>query len=636
MRKLMNFSSHDLIALLTLSQTKLEQSSQIESDIKLVNYKLYHLATLACCLLNGVSLAFMPFMVGQLIKELAVETGAHNFSELALMFTGLIFVHSVTSVCLELLIYKFSISAICQLRQNLFNLFNYQQYAQANGLTSGELNNILLLDLDYLAQGIEMYYKQFFTALFSLIFSFAIMLKLNIYLTLIIVCLSPLAFLVTRFISQNTHRYFSLAQAAQAKQTSQVSESAKSIMRIKQQGNQAYAVEAFNKHNHEVKNFWQEAIFYSSLANPLNRILNNVIYILVALFGLIFLQMGQVNLASLTAFLTYTNEFSKPFSDLNGVLAELEKAKVAVSELNEHLHSTLSESESSFNVDNIANADTVDNASNMNNADSAHSDNIVSDIKELTSKTPNGELKAEHINFSYKLGKEILHDVSFSLEKGQTLAIVGPSGSGKSTIINLLMQFYEPQSGRISLNQLNAKCYSKPIWRQNFALVLQDSWIFYGTIRENLYFANEKASEAELWQACKAAQLEKFIKRLPKQLDTLIGPGALMLSYSQMQLLSLARLFLRESKIILLDEASSAVDCFSEVKIQTAIRKLSQTKSLLVVAHRLVSIANANLILVVKDGAIQERGNHMELLNKNGLYAKLWQAQYPLAKTNCN
>lgn len=599
MVKFMNFSGQDLIKLLALSQEKVNNVDATKANKLLTNYRYLQIAIIACCLLNGLSLAFMPFMVGQLIKELATKESL-EFLQFAYSFIALIFAHSLTSIILELLLYNFSITAIAQLRQNLFTLFNYQNFANANNLTSGELNNNLLLHLDYLAQGIEMYYKQFFIAVFSLIFSFAIMLRLNIYLTLIIVCLSPLAFLVTRFISQNTYRYFNLAQQAQAKQSSQIAEAVQAIMRIKQQGNQNYCVDTFNHHNNLVKRYWQSAIFFSSLANPLNRILNNVIYILVALFGLIFLQMGQLNLASLTAFLTYTNEFSKPFSDLNGVLAELEKAKVALNSLQTSLKN--------LKLENLEPTNT-----------------------KITKKQATSELKAEHINFSYTADREILHDVTFNLKAGQTLAIVGPSGSGKSTIINLLMQFYQPNSGLICYAGKTASSYPQALWREHFAMVLQDSFIFYGTIRENLLFANEKATEAEMWQACEQAELASFIKRLPKQLDTVIGTGALQLSFSQMQLLSLARLFLRPSQIILLDEASSAVDCFSEVKIQTAIRKLSQTKSLLVVAHRLVTIANADLILLVKDGCIQERGTHAELLKAKGLYAQLWQAQYPLA-----
>lgn len=599
MFKFMNFSGQDLIKLLALSQEKVNNVEPTKSNKLLANYRYLQIAIIVCCLLNGLSLAFMPFMVGQLIRELATKDSL-EFLQFAYSFIALIFVHSLTSIILELLLYNFSITAIAKLRQNLFTLFNYQNYANANNLTSGELNNNLLLHLDYLAQGIEMYYKQFFIAVFSLIFSFAIMLRLNIYLTLIIVCLSPLAFIVTRFISQNTYRYFNLAQQAQAKQSSQVAETVQAIMRVKQQGNQNYCINTFNQHNNFVKQYWQSAIFFSSLANPLNRILNNVIYILVALFGLIFLQMGQLNLASLTAFLTYTNEFSKPFSDLNGVLAELEKAKVALNSLQTSLKK--------LKLENLESTNT-----------------------KLTKEQATSELKAEHINFSYTAEREILHDVTFNLKAGQTLAIVGPSGSGKSTIINLLMQFYRPNSGLISYAGKAASSYPQALWRENFAMVLQDSFIFYGTIRENLLFANGKATESEMWQACEQAELASFIKRLPKQLDTVIGTGALQLSFSQMQLLSLARLFLRPSQIILLDEASSAVDCFSEVKIQTAIRKLSQTKSLLVVAHRLVTIANADLILLVKDGCIQERGTHAELLKSKGLYAKLWQAQYPLA-----
>lgn len=608
MFKFINFSSQDLINLLNLSQTKLKSlPTYAKATLTKTNYRLMHLAILFCCLLNGLSLAYMPFMVGQLIKELASPLQALSFFSFAYRFVGLIFVHSLTSIFLEILLYKFSIEVIAHLRENLFTLFNYQNYADANALKSGELNNNLLLHLDYLSQGIEMYYKQFFIAVFSLLFSFIIMLKLNIYLTLIIVVLSPLAFLVTRFISQNTYRYFNLAQQAQAKQSSQVTETVNSILRIKQQGNNVHCANVFNKHNQSVKRYWQAAIFFSSLANPLNRILNNIIYILVALFGLIFLQMGQVNLASLTAFLTYTNEFSKPFSDLNGVLAELEKAKVALNELKTSLQQLKLE------------------------ADASKSNELRHNPKSNIDYVANGELKLEHIFFSYNPNKEILHDVSFSLKNGKTIAIVGPSGSGKSTIINLLMQFYKPNSGTISFEGHLASSYQESTWRKNFAMVLQDSWVFYGTIRENLLFANENASEAELWQACSQAEIEPFIKRLPKQLDTIIGPSALQLSYSQMQLLSLARLFLCQSQIILLDEASSAVDCFSEVKIQAAIRKLSQTKSLLVVAHRLVSVANANQILVVKDGYIHERGTHNELLALKGLYSKLWEAQYPLA-----
>lgn len=599
MVKFINFSGQDLIKLLALSQERVNNVDSTKANKHLTNYRYLQIAIIVCCLLNGLSLAFMPFMVGQLIKELATKASL-EFLQFAYSFIALIFVHSLTSIILELLLYNFSITAIAKLRQNLFTLFNYQNYANANNLTSGELNNNLLLHLDYLAQGIEMYYKQFYIAVFSLIFSFAIMLRLNIYLTLIIVCLSPLAFLVTRFISQNTYRYFNLAQQAQAKQSSQVAETVQAIMRIKQQGNQNYCINTFNQHNNLVKQYWQSAIFFSSLANPLNRILNNVIYILVALFGLIFLQMGQLNLASLTAFLTYTNEFSKPFSDLNGVLAELEKAKVALNSLQTSLKN--------IKLENLESTNT-----------------------KLTTEQATSELKAEHINFSYTADREILHDVTFNLKAGQTLAIVGPSGSGKSTIINLLMQFYQPNSGLISYAGKAASSYPQALWREHFAMVLQDSFVFYGTIRENLLFANGKATEAEMWQACEQAELASFIKRLPKQLDTVIGTGALQLSFSQMQLLSLARLFLRPSQVILLDEASSAVDCFSEVKIQTAIRKLSQTKSLLVVAHRLVTIANADLILLVKNGCIQERGTHAELLKAKGLYAKLWQAQYPLA-----
>lgn len=348
--------------------------------------------------------------------------------------------------------------------------------------------------------------------------------------------------------------------------------------------------------NEKLQFSWQQAIFYSSLSNPLNRILNNLIYILVAFFGLVFLQINTVDLGSLTAFLAYTNEFSQPFSDLNGVITELSQADGAYQDLKKFLLGLSGENRS----------------------------------LQASEPVPTQGLNVQNVNFSYVEQHPILKAINFSLASGKTLAIVGPSGSGKSTIINLLMQFYQPDSGKISLNGQTAATVALTDWRNNFAMVLQDSWIFQGSIRENLLFANSAASDAELWAACERAEIAEFIRRLPKQFDTVIGTE-LMLSYSQQQLLALARLFLKPAKIILLDEASSAVDCFSEIKIQKAIKELSKDKSMLVVAHRLVSIMHADRIILLENGKIQESGSHNELIAAGGKYYKLWQSQYPLA-----
>ncbi len=596
MRKFLNFSIFNLFDLESTVQEKLSDICHNSAETQ-QNKKFLHYSALFLCLLNGLSLSLMPLTIGRLIKEIALlQVSGPTFKYWSFAFLALIVIYSLSTISLELLLYNFTIDSICNLRQNIFKLINYSKYAQIQRLPTGNLSNYLLVELDYIAHGIEMFYKQFCTAACSLIFSFIIMWNLNLYLMLIIVILSPLTFLVTNYISHKTFHYFTVAQNEQAQQSAMITETVNNIMRIKQQNNRNYAESTFSDLNEKLQFSWQQAIFYSSLSNPLNRILNNLIYILVAFFGLVFLQINTVDLGSLTAFLAYTNEFSQPFSDLNGVITELSQADGAYQDLKKFLLGLSGENRS----------------------------------LQASEPVPTQGLNVQNVNFSYVEQHPILKAINFSLASGKTLAIVGPSGSGKSTIINLLMQFYQPDSGKISLNDQTAATVALTDWRNNFAMVLQDSWIFQGSIRENLLFANSAASDAELWAACERAEIAEFISRLPKQFDTVIGTE-LMLSYSQQQLLALARLFLKPAKIILLDEASSAVDCFSEIKIQKAIKELSKDKSMLVVAHRLVSIMHADRIILLENGKIQESGSHNELIAAGGKYYKLWQSQYPLA-----
>lgn len=573
-------------------------------------------------LLNALSLALMPLCVGKLINALYFASTFFNFDNsfyrLLGAFVLLIIINVLSKISLEKVSYRLLIDDISSLRAHIFKLFNYNVFARNDAVQAGGLANLLLNDTDNLAKGLDLYLKQLSFALCSLIFTLLIMLSLNVPLALLIAVLSPLALIITNFLSHNTYRYFKLSQNLQAEQNALITDRLNCHLRIASQGNKAYEYRKFRSANVELKEAWHQALFFVSLSNPVNRAINNFIYIVICALALLLLQSGHIDLAALTAFLAYTNQFSKPFSDLSTVLTELQSAYSAVERLELYMKNAVSE----FALPNSESSEAIDKQ---------HDTTRQQDDKGtfFSPAATDCILAADNLCFSYHNGQEILHDIALRLNKGETIALIGPSGSGKSTLINLIMRFYQPDKGNLNLYQQSYHDVALATWRKEFSMVLQESWIFEGTIRENLLLAAPEADEKALLTACQAAGLGTFIATLPAGLDTLIADGALTLSHGQKQLLALARLFLLDSNIILLDEAGSAIDCYNEVKIQKSLQALRRNKAAVIVAHRLATVYRADLILVMQDGKIKEAGKHTDLLRQNGLYKRLWQAQFP-------
>lgn len=459
---------------------------------------------------------------------------------------------------------------------------------------TGELTSRVISDVDQFAEGLLLGFSQFFTGVVTIVATLAFMLTISWKITLVAVVLTPLSLFVARFISQNTYNLFKKQSEIRGEQTALIDEMI---------GNQKVVLaynyvddshERFAKINRELETTSRKAIFLSSLVNPSTRFVNAIVYAAVGLMGALSVVTGGVTVGGLSAILNYANQYTKPFNEISGVITELANALACASRMFELLDAEIEPSdENSIKLDEI-----------------------------------NGNIELNDVCFSYVPERKLIEGFNLCVKPGQRIAIVGPTGCGKTTLINLLMRFYDVTSGEIAVEGNDIKNITRESLRRGYGMVLQETWLKSGTIRDNICMGKPDASEEEIIEAAKATHAHSFIKRLPQGYDTVIGEDGGNLSQGQKQLLCITRVMLCQPPMLILDEATSSIDTKTEIRVQRAFEKLMKGKTSFIVAHRLSTIMTADVILVMRDGNIIEQGSHVELMEKGGFYSELYNSQF--------
>jgi len=459
----------------------------------------------------------------------------------------------------------------------------------------GEVVSRVIADVDQFADGLLMGFTQFFTGVMTIVGTLGFMLGINYKITFVVVLVTPVSFFVASFIAKKTYAMFKLQSETRGEQTALIDEIIGGQKVVKAYSHEEEAIQQFDEINERLQKYSLRAIFFSSLTNPSTRFVNSLVYAGVAVTGAISAIYGGITVGQLSSFLSYANQYTKPFNEISGVVTELQNALACADRVFELI-------EESPEV-----------------PDSAHARQHI-DI--------DGTVDLEHVFFSYVPEKKLIENFNLHVKKGQKIAIVGPTGCGKTTIINLLMRFYDVNRGSISVSGIDIRDMTRSALRSGYGMVLQDTWLKSGTIRENIVMGKPDATDAEVIAAAKAAHAHGFIKRLSDGYNTVIGEDGGGLSQGQKQLLCITRVMLCHPAMLILDEATSSIDTRTEVKIQNAFDKLMEGRTSFIVAHRLSTIQSADIILVMKDGHIIEQGNHETLLAKGGFYKNLYESQF--------
>ena len=479
------------------------------------------------------------------------------------------------------------------MRRALFEKLHKLPLSYLDTHPSGDLLSRMISDVDTFSDGMLMGLSQLFTGIITIVGTLAVMLIYNVSITLIVAALTPLSLFTARFISKKIQRWFTAQARLRGKQTAMINEVTDGLKVICSYSHEDETLEEFDVLNEEFKKAGFRATFFSSLTNPSTRLINNIIYAVVSLAGALFAVGGGITIGQISVFLSYAGQYAKPFNEISGVITELQNAKASLVRIFELLEET-------EETEDGPNAQVLENT---------------------------GNVRFDNVSFSYTREKPLLQNISIDVKSGQRIAIVGPTGCGKTTLINLLMRFYDVCGGKITLDGKDIRDLTRKSLRKSFGMVLQDTWLKSGTVRENIAYGKPDATDEEIRKAAEGAYAHSFIKRLPNGYNTRIGEGGTELSAGQKQLICIARVMLCLPPMLILDEATSSIDTRTEIKIQSAFAKMMQGRTSFIVAHRLSTIREADVILVMRDGNIIEQGTHKELLSKNGFYAMLYNSR---------
>lgn len=489
---------------------------------------------------------------------------------------------------------KLTFSVACDLRNKMSEKLHRLPLSYLDSHPSGDLLSRMTTDIDTFSDGMLMGLTQLFTGVITIIGILLVMLYYNVFITLIVILLTPLSLFTASFIARKTHRYFTDQAAVRGEETAFINEVIDGQKVISSYSKENEVLSSFDEINERLKKASFNATFFSSLTNPSTRLVNNIVYAAVILISAILSLKGALTIGKISVFLSYASQYAKPFNEISGVITELQNAGASI----RRVFSFLDEEEEK------------------------------PDKKDALVLSDSGEVELYDVCFGYSKEKPLLKNISLKVKKGQRIAIVGPTGCGKTTLINLLMRFYDTDSGAIKINGVNIKDCTRKSLRKSFGMVLQDTWLKKGTVKENISYGKPDATDEEIIAAAKNAHAHSFIKKLPKGYDTKISENGDSLSAGQKQLLCIARVMLCLPPMLILDEATSSIDTRTEIKIQSAFSSLMKGRTSFIVAHRLSTIRESDLILVMKDGNIIEQGKHEELLEKNGFYAKLYNSQF--------
>lgn len=558
-------------------------------------YSFFVVLSMLLALFSVILTLVIPLKIGQAIDCIGDKT---NWGKIIPVFTQVIILSIIVMILqwvMNLINNKITYYVVRDLRNDAIQKIETLPLSYIDSHSQGDIVSRIIADADQFADGLLMGFTQAFSGVVTIIGTLIFMIRMSLSITLVVVLLTPLSLFVASFISKKTFNMFKLQSETRGEQTAFIDEMISNEKVVKAFSREEQTIEKFASMNEDLKNASLKAIFFSSLTNPMTRFVYNVIYAFVALFGAIGVISGNMSIGILTCMLSYVNQYTKPFNEITGVITELQNAFACIERIFELLNA---KSEPLDKFDAVC----------------------LDDLE--------GNIEIKDVFFSYNKEKKLIEDFNLSVKKGQKVAIVGPTGAGKSTIINLLMRYYDTDKGIISVDGYDIKDIQRESLRSNYGMVLQETWLRNGTIRDNICLGKPDASEEEILRAAKSSHAHSFIRRLENGYDTIISDDGGSLSQGQKQLLCIARIMLLLPPMLILDEATSSIDTRTEKKIQSAFNMLMEGKTSFIIAHRLSTIKNADTILVMKDGRIIESGNHESLIEKEGFYYNLYNSQY--------
>lgn len=561
---------------------------------------LSHLALALFFAVVGVSMTlYAPVLMGRAI-DLVAGKGAVDFQALKKILealAGVVATAALSQWLMGLCTNKITYLTVRDIRVKAFDRLQKVPLRFIDTMPHGDILSRVAVDAEQVADGLLMGFTQLFTGIVTIFGTIGFMAVINVKITLLVVFVTPLSLFVANFIAKRTFKFFKVQSETRGEMTALINETVGNLKLVKAFGYEEKSREKFEEINARLQNCGVKALFFSSITNPCTRFVNGVVYTLVGIVGALSAVAGVLSVGQLSCFLSYANQYTKPFNEISGVIAELQSALASAKRLFEIIDAT---------------PETPD----------------AEDAKIL--RRADGTVDLEHVYFSYVPEIKLIEDLSLNVKAGQKIAIVGKTGCGKTTLINLLMRFYDVNAGSISVSKTNVEEMTRDSLRAQFGMVLQETWLKSGTVRENIAYGKPDASDYEIVSAAVAAHADGFIKRLPDGYDTVIGEDGGSLSQGQKQLLCIARAMLSLPSMLILDEATSSIDTRTEIYVQKAFDEMMKGRTSFVVAHRLSTIRRADLILVMDSGRIVERGTHAELLEKGGFYANLHNSQFNL------
>ena len=568
-----------------------KQKNSMEVLIKILKligkYKIFLALSIILAGISVVLQLYVPILFGKAIDEIVAEHNV-NFGRMVYYLEQIIVFAVVSALAtwiMNLFNNRMTFRIVQDIRSKSIKHIQKLPLSYLDSHSTGDIVSRIIADADILSDGLLLGFTQLFSGVITIIATLIFMFSKNFWITIMVIVLTPLSFFVAKFISSRSYTMFQKQSKTRGQQTAFIEEMIGNQKVVKAFGYEEKASSRFDVINNKLQKYSQQAVFYSSLTNPCTRFVNNIIYASVALVGAFIIPNGLLTVGGLSVMLAYANQYMKPFNDISSVITEMQNALACASGIFEFLEQREESQDAEGTIDNVK-----------------------------------GQVDIQNVSFSYDKSKKLIEDFNLQAKEGMRVAIVGPTGCGKTTFINLLMNFYNVDKGDILVDGHNIKDLSRHALRSCYGMVLQDTWIKQGTVRENIAFGKPNATDDEIIKAAKEAHSWEFIERLPKGLDTVLSEDSI--SQGQKQLLCITRVMLCRPPMLILDEATSSIDTRTEVQIQEAFDKLMEGRTSFVVAHRLSTIRNASLILVMNEGKIIEQGSHEELLAKGGFYSK--------------